>query len=129
MHGILVEKVFSELMHKTNQQRFSFYQKMETEDLRWYINVVYNHLLTSVRHGDRSIMITFAQDLSHRRMQEDVSLDELCGALAVTRDIITRGLYNNPKLVNIKLLVHDYITLAIQLAMDEIKDMYEAIPQ
>jgi len=129
MHEILVDKVFNELMHPGNQHRFSFYQSMPPEDLRWYINVVYNHLLTSVRHGDRSIMITFARDLSHRRMQENVSLEELCGALAVTRDIITRGLYDNKQLANIKLLVHDYITLAIQLALDEIKDVYEETPR
>ncbi|MBC8192494.1 MAG: NAD(P)-dependent oxidoreductase [Candidatus Marinimicrobia bacterium] len=129
MHEELVEKVFQTIRSPYNQARLSFYQEMPVEDLRWYINVVYNHLLTSVRHGDRSIMITFARDLSHRRMEEDVSLKELCGALTDTRDVITHGLYNNPKLVSIKLLVHDYITLAIQLAMDEIKDVYENVPR
>ncbi len=129
MHEKLVEKVFHTIMDPYNSQRMSFYQAMPSEDLRWYISVVYNHLLTSVRHGDRSIMITFAQDLSHRRMQEDVDLEELCGALTITRDVITHGLYHNPKLLNMKLLVHDYITLAIQLALDEIKDAYENIPR
>jgi hypothetical protein len=47
----------------------------------------------------------------------------------VTRDIIMRGLYDNPNLQSMKLLVHDYITLAIQLAMDEIKDVYENVPR
>ncbi len=129
LHEVLVEKIYTELMHPENQRRFCFYQKMEPEQLKWHINVVYNNLLTSVRHGDRSIMITFAQGLSHRRMEENVSLEELCGALTVTRDIITQGLYNDPKLANIKLLVHDYITLAIQLAIDEIKDAYEDVPR
>ena len=46
-----------------------------------------------------------------------------------TRDILTQGLYNNPNLVSMKLLVHDYITLAIQLAIDEIKDVYENVPR
>ena len=73
-------------------------------------------------------MIKFAQDLSRRRMKDKVSLEELCSALTVSRDIITDGLYNNPKLIDMKLLVHDYITLAIQLGMDEVKDIYENIP-
>jgi hypothetical protein len=102
---------------------------MDPADLRWYIDVVYNNLLSSVRHGDRSIMVTFAQDLSLRRIQEHCTLKELCDALSVTRDIIMRGLYDNPNLQSMKLLVHDYITLAIQLAMDEIKDVYENVPR
>jgi len=129
MHDTLVDKVFDELTQPGNQRRFNYYQQIPPQDLRWLITVVYNHLLTSVRHGDRSIMITFARDLSQRRMQEDVSMEELCGALSVTRDIITRGLYANQQLKNIKLLVHDYITLAIQLALDEIKDVYEETPR
>ena len=129
MHEELVEKVFQTIMDPYNKHRMRFYQNMDSEDLRWYISVVYNHLLTSVRHGDRSIMITFAQDLSHRRLVESVDINELCGALMVTRDVITHGLYHNPKLVNMKLLVHDYITLAIQLGIDEIKDIYENIPR
>ena len=128
MHEALVDKVHAELMRPRNSERFVFYQNMEPGDLRWYINILYNHLLTSVRHGDRSTMIKFAQDLSRRRMKDKVSLEELCGALTVSRDIITDGLYNNPKLIDMKLLVHDYITLAIQLGMDEVKDIYENIP-
>ncbi len=129
MHEELVEKVFQTIMDPYYKDRLQFYQNMAQEDLRWYISVVYNHLLTSVRHGDRSIMITFAKDLSHRRLQEDVDLDELCGALTVTRDVITHGLYHNANLVKMKLLVHDFITLAIQLALDEIKDVYENVPR
>ena len=129
MHEELVEKVFQTIMNPYNKTRLQYYQQMPAEDLRWYIRVVYNHLLTSVRHGDRSIMITFARDLSQRRMEEAVSLGELCGALTDTRDVITHRLYNNPKLASIKQLVHDYITLAIQLAIDEIKDVYEDVPR
>ncbi|MBT4033418.1 MAG: NAD(P)-dependent oxidoreductase [Candidatus Marinimicrobia bacterium] len=129
MHEPLVEKIYSKIMLSENQELLKFYHSMNADDLKWYINVVYNNLLTSVRHGDRSIMITFARDLSHRRMQEHASLEELCGALCITRDVITHGLYNNPNLLSMKLLVHDYITLAIQLAIDEIKDVYENVPR
>lgn len=125
----LVEQIYDRIRDRKFQQRFHFYQKMTPEDLRWNINVVYNNLLTCVRHGDRSIMITFAQDLSRRRMEQDVPLQELCGALTITRDVITQGLYSNPKLSNTKLQVHDNIFLAIQLAMDEVKDVYEDIPR
>ncbi|MCF7823172.1 MAG: NAD(P)-dependent oxidoreductase [Candidatus Marinimicrobia bacterium] len=127
-HEELVDKVYTELRLPENKERFSFYQSMKPEDLTWYINVVFNHLLTSVRHGDRSTMITFAQDLSHWRMKDLVSLDELCDVLTTVRDIFAKELYANPKLESMQLLIDDYITLAIQLAIDEIKDLYENIP-
>jgi len=129
MHEDLVERVYHSIMLPHHHSRLSFYQSMAPADLRWYISVIYNHLLTSVRHGDRSIMITFAQDLSHQKMKEAVRLEELCLALTLTRDVVTSGLYHNPNLVKMKLLVHDYISLAIQLAIDEIKDVYENIPR
>jgi len=129
MRKELVEQVYSKIMLAENHDLLRFYHSMEAEDLRWYISVVYNNLLTSVRHGDRSMMITFARDLSHRRMQENASLEELCGALCITRDVITYGLYNNSNLAHMKLHVHDYITLAIQLSIDEIKDVYEDVPR
>jgi hypothetical protein len=128
-HEELVSEVYTELSLPENGERFSFYQNMEPGALKWYINILYNHLLTSVRHGDRSIMITFSRNLSSRRMKDHESVEELCGAVAVSREIITKGLSNNSKLTDMKLLVHDYITLAIQLAMDEVKDIYENIPQ
>ncbi|MCF7825604.1 MAG: NAD(P)-dependent oxidoreductase [Candidatus Marinimicrobia bacterium] len=128
LHETLVETITSHIMQPENAEQLKFYHSMEADELKWYISVVFNNLLTSVRHGDRSIMIVFAHDLANRRMQEDVSLEELCEVLYITRDVITESLYNNPKLHNMKLLVHDYITLAIQLAIDEIKDIYENIP-
>ncbi|MBT3230105.1 MAG: NAD(P)-dependent oxidoreductase [Candidatus Marinimicrobia bacterium] len=129
MHEEMSQEIFSEITKPENSKRYTYYQNMDPADLRWYIDVVYNNLLSSVRHGDRSIMVTFAQDLSLRRIQEHCTLKELCDALSVTRDIIMRGLYDNPNLQSMKLLVHDYITLAIQLAMDEIKDVYENVPR
>lgn len=129
MRKELVEQVYAKILHAENDEVLTFYHAMDSEDLRWYISVVYNNLLTSVRHGDRSMMISFARDLSHRRMQENASLEEVCGALCITRDVITHGLYNNPNLLHMKLHVHDYITLAIQLAIDEVKDVYENVPR
>lgn len=124
----LVEQIYGQIIDAKNQNRFSFYQKLSPEDLKWNINVVYSNLLSSVKHGDRSIMITFARDLCERRKEQGISQQELCSALTITRDTITQGLYSDPKFSNTKLHVHDYIFLAFQLAIDEVKDFYEAVP-
>ncbi|MCF7808756.1 MAG: NAD(P)-dependent oxidoreductase [Candidatus Marinimicrobia bacterium] len=125
----IVEVIYREIVDQRYKKQFPFYQGLPPEDLRWNIHVVFNNLLASVRHGDRSMMMTFARDLSQRRMEQGVSLDELCGALTIIRDTITKILYSEPRLTDIKLQVHDNIYLAIQLSMDEIKDEYEAVPR
>jgi len=129
LHEELVDEIHDRIRTAENSQVLGYYQQMRSDDLKWYISVVYNNLLTSVRHGDRSVMITFAQDLARGKSQEGASLQALCKALTVIRDVITQRLHDNPILMEMKLLVHDYITLAIQLALDEIKDIREHVPR
>lgn len=126
-HEIFVAEIFNELTSEKNSQKFKYYQKLSSERLMWYNDIFYNNLLTSVRHGDRSIMISFGRDLAKTRYKEGVSVVELCDALKVVKNVLVRNLYNNPRLKNMKLLINDNITLAIQLATDEIKDTYDIL--
>ena len=127
LHDELVDEVCNVIMLPENTQKFGYCQDMGMERLKWNINVLYNNLLISVRHGDRSIMINFGHDLAKARIDEGVKLEELCAALNTVKGVITQGLYRNPQLKDIKLLVNDYIALPIQLAIDEIKGTYELL--
>jgi hypothetical protein len=126
-HELIVSEIFNELTSEKNSNKFKYYQNLSSERLMWYNNVFYNNLLTSVRHGDRSIMISFGRDLAKTRFKEGVSVIELCDALKVVKNVLLRNLYNNPRLKSIKLLINDNITLAIKLATDEIKDTYDIL--
>jgi len=127
LHETLVSEIFTELTSIKNSHKFKYYQNLSSERLMWYNDVFYNNLLTSVRHGDRSIMISFGRDLAKTRFKEGVSVVELCDALKVVKNVLLRNLYNNPRLKNMKLLINDNITLAIRLAIDEIKDTYDIL--
>ena len=127
LHETFVSEIFNELTSQKNSNKFKYYQKLSPDRLKWYNDVFYNNILTSVRHGDRSIMITFGRDLAKTRYREGVSVVELCDALKVVKNVLVRNLYNNPRLKNMKLLINDNITLAIQLATDEIKDTYDIL--
>jgi len=123
----LVNKIFDEIMKPENFEKYDYCQKMSEERLKWNINVVFNNLLFSVRHGDRSIMINFGHDLANARYNEGVNVKELCSALNTVKDVIIHELYQNSKLADIKLLVNDFIVLSIQLAVDEIKGTYDQL--
>jgi len=128
MHSLrdeLVDEIYVYLTAPENKTVFPYYQQLEQERLRYYVDRQYGNLFTSVRHGDRSVMIGFGHDLAKARHGEGVDVGELCTALKSSGNIIMQRLYDDPRLEDMKLMVHDHITLAIQLAIDEIKDTYE----
>ena len=77
MHEELVNDVCNVIMLPENTPKFGYCQEMGLDRLKWNINVLFNNLLISVRHGDRSIMINFGHDLAKARFDEGVQLKEL----------------------------------------------------
>ena len=123
----LATEIYSFLTAAENQGEFSYYQHLEPERLHYFIDRFYRNLFTSVRHGDKLVMIGFARDLARVRFSEGLDRRELCGALKASSHIITRRLSEVSRLESMKQLVHDHIALAIQLAIDEIEDTYELL--
>lgn len=128
-HEELVDEVCKVILLPENSRTLEYCQGLGVERLKWNINVVYNNLLISVRHGDRSVMINFGNDLAKARFNEGVQLSELCATLNTTKSVIKQGLYRNTLLKDIKLSVNDCIELPIQLAIDEIKETYDLLEQ
>ncbi len=93
----------------------------------WYIEVVYNLLIASVRNGDRYSLVNYARSLANIRSQEGFEAVEVCQALNATGDYISSTLLALPETKGMELLIHDWITLAIQLAVDEVEDSFERI--
>lgn len=123
-HDLIVEKIIGEISDPSNSNKLKYYQNLNEDQLRWNIEVFYNNLLMSIRHGDRSIMISFGHDFAKRHINDNVSVSELCSSLKITKEIILKNLYSNDRLAKIKLLINDNISLGIRLAVDEIKDTY-----
>ena len=95
--------------------------------VKWYIEAVYNLLIASVRNGDRYALINYARSLANIRSQEGFKAAEVCHALITTGNHISSALLALPETEGMKLLIHDWITLAIQLAVDEVEDSFERI--
>jgi len=127
MRDEVVNQALNYIRDSQRANIFRYYQSLDEERVRYYIEVLYNHLIGSVRNGDRSLMISFAQFLANVRFSEGVKKSELCTALNVTGQVITDLLKQNRKLQKMQFLVHDYIILALQLAIDEVKDTYDLL--
>ncbi len=99
----------------------------EPEKVKWYIESVYNLLIASVRNGDRFALINYARSLGGIRTQEGYKAAEVCRALIATGNQISSFLLALPETEGMKLIIHDWITLTVQLAADEVEDSFERI--
>jgi len=106
-----------------------YYDIHDPQKVKWYIEAAYNLLINSVRNGDRYALINYARSLANMRSREGFESEEVCQALMVTGDHISSALLAIPETKGMELLIHDWITLAIQLAVDEVEDSFERIEQ
>jgi DNA-binding phage protein len=106
--------------------RFKPYHNLQDPaKVKYYVQTVYHLLIASVRNGDRYQLINYARSLAKIRSQEGFKAEEVCQALITTGNYISSTLLSLPEARGMKLLIHDWITLSIQLAADEVEDSFE----
>ncbi len=126
----IIDRVLEYLVSPDRVDRFKQYHDLyedEPEKVRWYIETVYNLLISSVRNGDRYALINYARSLGNIRSQEGYQAAEVCRALIATGNQISSSLLALPESKGMKLLIHDWITLTIQLAADEVEDTFQRV--
>jgi hypothetical protein len=83
--------------------------------------------MASVRSGERSLMLQYVDDIAIRRFAEGFTPQEINSVLSVYKDVIVNSLLENKNTSKIKQEVYDYIAMTIQLAQDEIEDLYDSL--
>jgi len=120
--------ILEHLISPDDSSQFKRYHDMQDPaKVKYYIEAVYNLLIASVRNGDRYAMINYARSLAHIRIQEGFEATEVCQALIAAGNHISSALLARPESQGLKLLIHDWITLTVQLAADEVEDAFERI--
>ncbi|UCD33637.1 MAG: NAD(P)-dependent oxidoreductase [Desulfobacterales bacterium] len=102
-----------------------YYDLQDPDKVKWYVETVYNLLIASVRNGDRYELINYARSLGKIRSREGFKAEEVCQALIITGKHISSALLVLSETKGMKLLIHDWITLSVQLAADEVEDSFE----
>jgi hypothetical protein len=112
----------------SHHELFKHYQDLhDPTEIKWYIEAVYNLLIVSVQHGDRYQLANYARSLAKVRSKEGFEATEVCQALIATEKFISTALLALPETVKMELLIHDWITLSIQMAVDEVEASFEKI--
>ncbi len=121
LEWIIIEIRFSE------EKKFIHYKKMDFTDFKSYMSTLYHLLMTAVRSGDRSLILKYIDDIALRRFSEGFEPAEICDALRIFNNVITTNLNSRDDLQPVKNEIYNYVGMTIQLATDEIEDIYESL--
>jgi len=121
----LNEKVANFMLDPENIEEFRSYVIMDTTDFQLALSTIYHLLLASVRSGDRRLMKEYINDIALQRFAAGFKLEEILNALTTVENIIISDLKTKKEMKGMEQELHDYISLTIQIAKDEIEDVYE----
>ena len=120
----------SALLDMKRKNEFSHYQNIDIDNFNWDISVFYQLLTASVRNRDRMILLNYLRNiLVPIRFKEGFEAHEVCNAILETGKIVIPILLKEPKLSGMKELVYDNIAMTIQLAVDEVENVFEALSE
>ncbi len=122
----IIDEVFTHIFYNKNKELYIHYQLMNTDYLTWYIEVIYNLIITSVRTGNRLSLVNYAHSLAVMRKREGFNPNEVCQAIVDIGKIVINSLINLIELKKFEGRIRDTINLSIQMMVDEIRDTYEA---
>lgn len=121
----MIDRVIAEIRSPGNAKRFLHYQAMDAETLRWFMQLVYQVLITSARTRDRRLMRQYAQMIAVRRHSEGISAEQVQDALICIGSIIAEELRRLPETADLGQQIYDNVSLSFQLASDGVADAYE----
>ena len=128
---LIVEKerilaiIFSSILSPEMSDILVNYQIMESGILKSAISSIYNVLALAVRQSDKSIMVEYTLDIAKERYESDYTCEEVKKALDLIQNIIISDVLNNKDLGIDKQEIYDFVGITMQLAMDEVEDVYE----
>ncbi len=121
----VVDEIFAHIFYNKEKELYLHYQLMNSDYLTWYINVIYNLIVTSVRTGNRLSLVNYVHSLAIMRKREGFNPNEVCQAIIDSGTIIINKLISLPELTKYEGRIHDTIGLSIQMMVDEIRDTYD----
>ncbi len=125
----ILKLIIDRIKAPENQSKFARYYKLDENDFYCYISTLYHLLMATVRSGDRSLMIQYMDDIALRRFAEGFQPIELCDTLSLFKEIIISELKTDVEIRKIEQIVYDYVGLTLQLAQDELEDLYDKLLQ
>ncbi len=120
-----VDKTLGYLLLPENAERFKHYQAMGRDLLKIYITLIYQLIAISIRTGDHMVLRKYAQIIAYRRFNSGFKIDEIADLLNFLETTITTRAYPDLNDPDSKRKFNNYVSIAIQLVIDEIDESFE----
>jgi nucleoside-diphosphate-sugar epimerase len=122
---VLLIRIYEVILDENPKGLFNQYKEMPLNDFQCYISVVFHLLLATIKSSDRSLLLKYMDEIAIRRFAEGFEPPILCGTLKLFSDVIINHLSAYKELSNIKQELYDNIGLSLQIAQDEVEDLYD----
>jgi len=122
----IIDEIFSKIFYHKDKELYLHYQLMNSDYLIWYINLIFNLMITSVRTGNRLSLVNYAHSLAVMRKKEGFLTSEVSQALIDAGEIMTNKLVSLEELVKYEGLIRDTIGLSVQIMVDEIQETFDS---
>ncbi len=121
--------IVDEMNNEENKFKYERYKKLDPNDFQCYMSTLYHLLMAAVRSGDRGLMIEYVDDIALRRFAEGFQPFTICETLELFKITLLHELNNLKDLEQMQQEVYDYVGLTLQLAQDEVEDLYDRLLQ
>ncbi len=121
----LQDRIEQRLLSPHRKSRFAYFQRMMAGERKQYISVLYGLLLASIRTVNRSLLLDYIDELAPTRFSDGAKPSELRNLMFGLNDDLLSEVESDAKLKELKQEAHNYVTLTLQLAADQIDVAYE----
>ncbi len=123
----VIEDIKNMLLDEKGDNEFSRFRKMDRNNLNMDIEFLFQLLAASVRTKERILLLDYARELTQIRFKEGFQLKEISIAIIEMGKIILSALMSDDELKIKKQMIYDYISISLQMTIDEIEDTYEKL--
>jgi nucleoside-diphosphate-sugar epimerase len=125
----ILTKLFNYIISPENEDKFDKYRFLKSKDIQSHLNALYNLLLATIRSGDKSLIIKYIDEIAFERYSAGFKAKIICNKLKFLKTLILNEFLSKQEFKPIKQEIHDNIILTIQLAQDEVEDIFEEYEQ
>jgi nucleoside-diphosphate-sugar epimerase len=123
----IVTEVVDSIRTVQRYGKYRDYERMTDETLTVYVTLFYEVLVAAIRTRDRRPVRSYARLLAFHRRRQGFAREHVCTAIDGFRLVMRRNLQRqNDRLITVEIL-HEYIDLSLQLALDEIEEAYDQL--
>jgi nucleoside-diphosphate-sugar epimerase len=124
---VILTRIEEIILGENPEGIFTRYKDMPLNDFQCYMSALYHLLLATIRSSDRSLLLKYIDDIAIRRFAEGFEPRILCATLRTFSDFIINHLSSYKELSKIKQELYDNIGLSLQIAQDEVEDLYDGL--